>query len=97
MDSFRLYEALEAGCIPITKLESKQFTVRPSYWHAVFYGERDIPFIAKETWQECWDNIQNCSDQDVKTKQKECNIFWNKWKSIWKSKFTKIYNDLSYD
>jgi hypothetical protein len=97
MDSFRLYEALEAGCIPITKLESKQFTIRPSYWHAVFYGENNIPFIFKETWEECLNAVQDYSEKDIKTKQKECVIFWNRWKTIWKNKFTEVYNSLIYN
>jgi hypothetical protein len=94
MDSFRLYEALEAGCIPITVKYSNQFKIYPSYWHGVFYGESTLPFVLEESWQECFERVKNMSETETKQLQEECKLFWAKWKLIWKQEATNLYNKL---
>lgn len=48
-DTFRMYEALEAGCIPVA-LENSPIcvTYEPSYWHAIFRQQQEdniFPFL----------------------------------------------------
>ena len=85
-DTFRLYEALEAGCIPVTINRSNQFDIRPSYWHGVFYGETDLPFIAEDSWEKAKEKmiyiIENNKTAEV---QKNCAEFWSKWKTVWRT------------
>lgn len=62
-DSFRLYEALEAGCIPIA--ENKTF------WTLLF-GE--VPFPIVESWDELPELIRHYKDRpDVNNK---CQAWW---------------------
>jgi len=43
VDSFRLYEALEAGCIPIADDMSPIRSTRSDYWHKLFGGSAPFP------------------------------------------------------
>lgn len=90
MDSFRLYEALEAGCIPVTKNFSKQFTIRPSYWHAVFYRTKDLPFITADTYEECFEQMSGMSDEQIKKTQIRCQTLWETFKQKWKYEATRL-------
>lgn len=90
MDSFRIYEALEAGCIPITKNFSKQFTIRPSYWHAIFYGVQKLPFISADTYEECFEQMVSMPTEEIRERQKRCVELWKTYKTLWKDKTTAI-------
>lgn len=94
MDSFRLYEALEAGCIPVTLKYSNQFKIYPSYWHGIFYGEYELPFIMEESWEDCVNKVKTISESEFLNKQKECNTLWNKWKNVWKHEISKSCSNL---
>lgn len=94
MDSFRLYEALEAGCIPVTLDNSKQFSLHPSYWHGVFRNEIDIPFIYDKTWENCLNKVKNLPINNIELLQNRNITLWNKFKTKWKDLFTDTINKL---
>ena len=94
MDSFRLYEALEAGCIPITRNFSNQFTIRPSYWHAIFYGVQELPFISADSYEECFDQMISMPTDEIRKRQKSCVELWHTYKNIWRTKTSAIYQKL---
>jgi len=94
MDSFRIYEALEAGCIPVTKNFSNQFMIRPSYWHAIFYGVKDLPFIAADTYEECFEQMIAMSEVQIKKAQIRCHALWQTFKGDWQNNVTGIYQKL---
>jgi hypothetical protein len=82
-DSFRLYEALEAGCIPVTLANSNQFIVRPSYWNAVFRNT-EIPYVVGENYEEILYKTEKVLvDQEINKLQELCKNFWNYWKEKW--------------
>lgn len=92
-DTFRIYEALEAGCIPVTITNSDQFDIRPSYWHGVFYGETKLPFIVEQTWESAKAKMTEViANYEVSKMQKNCIDFWNKWKTVWRS---QLHNNFS--
>lgn len=92
MDSFRMYEALEAGCIPVTVRSSKQFMIRPSYWHGVFYGLNELPFICEDTFEECLDKIKTLEPTKIINLKTECKSIWDNYKQKWKSNFNYVYS-----
>jgi hypothetical protein len=94
MDSFRIYEALEAGCIPVTKNFSKQFMIRPSYWHAVFYGVKELPFIFADTYEKCFEQMSGMSEDQIKKTQVRCQTLWETFKQEWKYKATRLCAEL---
>lgn len=70
-DSFRLYEALEAGCIPIP--ENKVF------WTMLF---GDVPFPIVDDWSELPELIKHYKDRpDVNNK---CQAWWQTYKRMLK-------------
>lgn len=97
-DCFRIYEALEAGCIPVTLAFAEHMEVRPSYWHAVFYGDSSLPFIAANSWEEAVEQTQKILDEGTGTElQKQCQDFWERWKNNWKNMFAnKLYKLRTY-
>lgn len=96
MDSFRLYEALEAGCIPVTRAYSKQFMIKPSYWHAVFYGVQELPFVWGETFEDCLSKMRTVPTQEIETVAQQCKKLWMSYKNIWKNQFTETFNLLKH-
>lgn len=84
MDSFRIYEALEAGTIPVTLKHTETIRIEPSYWHAIFRSEQELPFVVGETWEDAISKMKNEVKQDT---QKECKKFWDKQKNVWSAQF----------
>lgn len=80
IDSFRLYEALECGAIPITIKNNTTHISYPSYWHKLFNEEP--PFIMEDTWEENINRIKEllANDELYEQKRLECIHFWNRYK-----------------
>jgi hypothetical protein len=98
MDSFRVYEALEAGCIPVVLARTARMPIYPSYWHAITQsaGVNEIPFIVADKWEEC----ANIIDKMLLNKnsvqiQRECQQFWAAIKKEWKKLISVKVNDLN--
>ena len=90
MDTFRLYEAMEAGCVPVVLSRTAEQPYHPSYWHAVFMlpSDYDIPFVLCDTWQECLQRMEGLMQNpatyyDLQTKMTE---FWDHQKVRWKQR-----------
>jgi hypothetical protein len=94
MDSFRLYEALEAGCVPLTINNSSQFILKPSYWHAVFRGETRLPFVSEDKWELYCDSFYKITDNAYEQQRADCASLWLTWKTKWKNTATDFYKKL---
>lgn len=51
-DTFRLYEALEAGCLPIADDRTPQDEAASGYWRQLFGFEDDLPFPIINDWSD---------------------------------------------
>lgn len=69
-ETYRLYEALECGCIPIVENAYK-------YYDRLF---PDNPFIKVDKWIEAKSIIRDWGDAQIKQRQEECKIWWEKYK-----------------
>jgi len=70
-ETYRLYEALQCGCIPIVEDAYK-------YYDRLFPNN---PFIKIEKWADAKNIIKNWKEKEIKEKQKECSIWWNNYKN----------------
>tara|TARA_B100000029_G_scaffold66424_1_gene59248 strand:- start:1293 stop:2192 length:900 start_codon:yes stop_codon:yes gene_type:complete len=70
-ETYRLYEALECGCIPI--VESAY-----NYYDRLFPKN---PFIKINQWSEAKYIMNGWSKNQIQLKQKECQIWWNECKN----------------
>lgn len=95
MDSFRIYEALEAGCIPVTLKNSDQFKLYPSYWSGVFRNVSDFPFISTEKWDEALDETKERLNNNFKEHKENCTKLWATYKAIWRNKSSELVKLLS--
>ena len=69
-ETYRLYEALECGCIPIVENAYK-------YYDRLFPNN---PFFKVNQWSEAKNIINNMSKEEIKQKQEECNKWWKLYK-----------------
>lgn len=89
-DSFRIYEALETGAIPVALKHAPHMKVDPSYWHAIFLGDSELPFICTETWEEALEEIEKIEKENKGAEvQEKCFTFWIKWKTNWRNEFKR--------
>ena len=70
-ETYRLYEALECGCIPIVENAYK-------YYDRLFPNN---PFIKIDMWSEANVIIKKMKEEEIKKKSEECSIWWKKYKS----------------
>ena len=71
-ETYRVYEALECGCIPIVE-------------NAYKYYDRLLPsnpFIKIDMWAEAKPIIKGWATEQIKNKSDECKIWWNEQKNI---------------
>lgn len=61
-DTFRLYEALEAGCLPICDRKAPRWWSDESYWHVALGRE---PFPCVDSWSEVHDLLNRYEDPTV--------------------------------
>ena len=70
-ETYRVYEALQCGCIPIVEDAYK-------YYDRLF---PDNPFIKVDRWIEARPAIGEWEDGQIKQKQKECITWWVQYKN----------------
>jgi len=70
-ETYRLYEALECGCIPIVENAYK-------YYDRLFPNN---PFIKIDRWIEAKPVIREWGDDQIKQKREECRTWWSQHKN----------------
>ena len=70
-ETYRLYEALQCGCIPIVEDTYK-------YYERLFPNN---PFIKVEKWVDAKPILKSWGKDQIKKKQEECNNWWNNYKN----------------
>jgi len=70
-ETYRLYEALECGCIPIVENAYK-------YYDRVLPNN---PFIKIDKWSEAKPPVKGWNNEQINKKKKQCEIWWNEEKN----------------
>ena len=70
-ETYRLYESLECGCIPIVENAYK-------YYERLFPNN---PFIKVDKWIEAKTVIEKWGRTQIKHKREECEIWWSQYKN----------------
>lgn len=94
LDTFRLYEALEAGAIPVTLYSNvNQPFIRyiSNYWEHIFGKNTYLPFIVNPTWEQNVKTLQYLLENTViyERIQSEIVQFWKTYKNKIQQKFTE--------
>jgi hypothetical protein len=85
LDTFRIYEALEAGSVPVTLARAPHLDARPTYWHCLFETQEAPPFVIADSWEQARETVERILAKDALDKmQRACGLFWAQWKSIWR-------------
>lgn len=102
LDTFRLYEALEAGAIPLTLYTNiNQPFVRhlAHYWSHIFTDSpHNIPLIMNHTWEQNVQVVEYYLAHPEQYLRVQCHVmtFWKKYKSYLVSTFTNQLWDISH-
>lgn len=87
LDSFRVYEALEAGAIPIVLASTEVQPYQPSYWHAIFPWMRvsPIPMLIHRNWEDAANTMTHLLQNKQAYEEVYNNLlkFWEDAKTIW--------------
>ncbi len=70
-ETYRVYEALECGCIPIVEKAYK-------YYDRLLPNN---PFLKVDMWAEAKPIIKSWGNDQIKQKRDECKIWWNNLKN----------------
>ena len=70
-ETYRVYEALECGCIPIVENSYK-------YYDRLFPNN---PLLKVDKWIEAKHVIKEWGNKQIKQKREECNTWWNQYKN----------------
>ena len=81
-ETYRLYEALECGCIPIVENAFR-------YYDRLFPNN---PFIKVDKWLEAKSIIKSWSQDQILKKREECVSWWNIYKDKLKEDMERIIN-----
>jgi hypothetical protein len=99
MDTFRIYEALECGCIPVVTKRTSLQDYEPSYWVHLFgvADEREIPFVLADTWDDCKRKVNEIvsNPQAYEDMRGKVNAFWMSYKQRLKGKFHEVFRMLN--
>ncbi|CAI3957711.1 hypothetical protein [Commensalibacter papalotli (ex Botero et al. 2024)] len=88
LDSFRIYESLEAGCIPIVENGRGLNCFTP------YLGKNPIPFI--DNWNNVHKLIKNIIDEGkVEQLMQECSEWWNNYKINISNKIKEDFNNIN--
>tara|TARA_B100001123_G_scaffold153514_1_gene177567 strand:+ start:1112 stop:1996 length:885 start_codon:yes stop_codon:yes gene_type:complete len=80
-ETYRLYEALECGCIPIVENAFQ-------YYDRLFPKN---PFIKVDKWIEAKSIIKDWNEDQINKKRKECQLWWDDYqKKLQEDIFNKI-------
>jgi hypothetical protein len=83
-DTFRVYEALEAGSVPIVPRNAPGLDFPVSYWSWLFRGEVP-PFVMASDWNEAREIVMDDLGSGRYIERMElCQLFWRKWKLQWR-------------
>ena len=69
-ETYRLYEALECGCIPIVENAYK-------YYDRLFPNN---PFLKIDKWMEAKSIIKEWKQNQIVQKREECKTWWSQYK-----------------
>ena len=79
-ETYRLYEALELGCIPIVESTYE-------YYKSIF---PDHPFFTVEKWADGKKIVEECGDKQILNKRESCKKWWKEYKEKIQQSFFQI-------
>ena len=79
-ETYRLYEALELGCIPIVESTYE-------YYKSIFPNH---PFFTIEKWADGKKILEECDDKQIFNKRESCKKWWKECKEKIQQSFFKI-------
>jgi len=83
VDCFRVYEALECGCIPIVlKRNSFQWFPDSSYWKVITHSTTEPPFVMEESMEENKTVMLHLLEdpEQLEERRVACWMFWQETK-----------------
>lgn len=94
IETYRFYEALHAGCIPVVLRNACPEKSELSYWDTKFLPSQPLPFIQAKSWKEARKMCEKTlTDNSALKRRQECQLFWSCLREHWKSEIGKILEE----
>lgn len=98
LDTFRFYEAMESGCVPVVLNRTEKQQYYPSYWHHLFGVPEsfEIPVVMGASWQECMTIVEELLQDPRKYVELHTKMttFWELQKDQWKLQIEQLSKQL---
>ena len=99
IDTYRFYEALDAGCIPIVLRSPSGFYYQPelpSYWSLKFaIHDAHLPFIVAKSWKEARAEVSKIiTSGQIHVVQRATWLFWEELQAKWYSQLKFLHSNL---
>lgn len=92
LDTFRLYECLEAGAVPVALSKTSSQQYEPSYFQRLFdvimENKEIISFVCEDSWEKCKTKMLELGSDDQlyeDTRHRVC-AFWKRYKDSLRKK-----------
>ncbi len=96
LETFRLYEAMEAGSIPVTLINAMPTNSDFNYWSNIFKTNRPLPFVLAMSWKDARIQCQNLLDTGEYSKDRQLvTEFWVDVKQKWKKQISHALKRLA--
>jgi hypothetical protein len=94
IDTQRVYEALDAGSIPVVP-RCQELSTTP-YWPTIFPSDPPAPFVIETSWEaarlRCAELLASGEAEDL---ARECSHYWQQTQTYWRQKINHYMQKLS--
>lgn len=92
LDTQRVYEALDAGAIPIVLANAAHGKSSSIYWSHVFPSKPPAPFVVAPTWPDARQICQELIDSgELDSRVSLCAEYWKQAKQYWRDRLRSFF------
>ena len=93
VDTQRVYEALDAGSIPVVP-RCQELSTSP-YWPSIFPSDPPAPFVIEDNWERALERCTHLlAHGEAENLDRECSNYWQQTQAYWRQKISSYFQRL---